>query len=454
MNAIICTLAISFILSTPLLSQTSSWHVLPNAPTADSGTERFDDEFFINANTGWIVEGIPYFAPQDTGKVYKTTDGGHNWSLVNHKIPEYLRSTGFFNADTGIIGTINDSLHILFRTTDGGLNWTDITSSVQGVLPSAICGISIVNSTTAFASGRYYCPANVIKTTNAGLNWVSLPIDTSLVRSLVDCYFWSADSGFVVGGYSPTNQFYSGRSVVLKTVNGGLNWTRVYYSTRTGEWCWKIQFVNPQLGYTSIECGGFAYYLKTTNGGLNWIDKPFMTYDVEGIGFLNENTGWIGGWGVNQVGSAGPTYETTNAGTNWHLAGWGINMNRIRFLSDTLAYAVGKTVYKYTSEPIGIQPISTEIPKQFSLGQNYPNPFNPATKIKFSIPENVRRQTSDVKLVIFDVPGRQITTIVNEQLKPGEYEVSWDASNYPSGVYFYKLQTESFAVSKKMVLIK
>ena len=62
-----------------------------------------------------------------------------------------------------------------------------------------------------------------------------------------------------------------------------------------------------------------------------------------------------GGWG--EVYS-GPTYETTNGGANWHLAGWGINMNRVRFISDTLAYAVGITVYKYTAEPIGIQQIS------------------------------------------------------------------------------------------------
>ncbi len=383
----IIIILITFVFIGKSFSQTSSWHVLPNAPTADSGVERFDDEYFINANTGWIVEGIPYLT-QDTGKVFKTTDSGHNWSMVNHKIPVYLRSVGFFDANTGIIGTIDDSLHILYRTTDGGLNWTDITSSVQGIKPSAICGISIVNSTTAFASGRYYCPANVIKTTDAGLTWVSLPIDTSLARSFVDCYFWSADSGFVVGGYSANNLYFTGHSVVLRTVNGGLNWTREYYSTRTNEWCWKITFLTRQVGYSSIErgSGGNVYYLKTTDGGITWQDKLFVAnYDVEGIGFVNETTGWIGGWGINQVGSAGPTYETTNAGASWHLAGWGINMNRIRFLSDTLAYAVGKTVYKYTSELIGIQPISTEVPKQYSLEQNYPNPFNPSTKIRFNI---------------------------------------------------------------------
>ncbi|MBK8553872.1 MAG: hypothetical protein IPL53_23605 [Ignavibacteria bacterium] len=313
-------------------SQSPQWMTLPNAPVADSGVARYDDTYFINPNTGWIIQGTRYFVQNDTGKVFRTTDGGNSWILTNHEIRQYLRSVGFFNENTGIIGTLHDSLHILYRTTDGGFNWTDITNSIQGIIPSGICGISIVNSTTAIATGRYYCPANIIRTTNAGLNWTSLPIDTSIIRSVVDCHFWSADSGYIVGGYSSTNLFYNGKSVVAMTTNGGLNWTRVYISPRVNEWCWKIQFVNRLLGYVSIERDfNLTYYLKTTDGGLSWAEKPFMVYDVEGIGFLNENTGWIGGWGFNNLDPSGPTYETTNAGASWHLAGWGINMNRVRF---------------------------------------------------------------------------------------------------------------------------
>jgi photosystem II stability/assembly factor-like uncharacterized protein len=441
----------AFILLFLLISNSnsqSSWHTLPNAPVAESGVARFDDVYFINSLTGWIVEG--------TGSVYKTTDGGHNWVLTNDQIQQYIRSTGFFDENTGIIGTLFDSLHILYRTTDGGFTFTDITQSIHGTLPSGMCGISIVNSTTAYASGRYYCPANVIKTTNTGLNWVSVPVDTSLARSLIDCYFWTADSGFIVGGYSSVNDYSTGHSVILMTGNGGLNWSRVYYSSRINEWCWKINFVNSRLGFASIERDfGLTYYLKTTDGGLSWAEKPFIVYDVEGIGFLNENTGWIGGWGINP--GPGPTYETTNAGASWHLAGWGINMNRIRFLSDTLAYAVGRTVYKYTSEPIGIVPISTEVPKQFSLQQNYPNPFNPTTVVKFQV-----ASYRLVKLSIYDVLGKEVAILVNEKLNPGTYSVEWNASNYPSGVYFYRMTAgdpgaksgTSFSESKKLILLK
>ena len=107
---------------------------------------------------------------------------------------------------------------------------------------------------------------------------------------------------------------------------------------------------------------------------------------------------------------------------------------------------------------IGITPISTEIPKSFELSQNYPNPFNPSTKIRFSVPllsgEGVSRRDGVVSLKVDDALGREITTLVNEQLKPGIYSVDWNASNYPSGVYFYKLFTVSYSETKKMVLIK
>ncbi len=105
------------------------------------------------------------------------------------------------------------------------------------------------------------------------------------------------------------------------------------------------------------------------------------------------------------------------------------------------------------SQAIGIQPISSEVPDNFSLSQNYPNPFNPVTKIKFSIPPS-RGARGMTRLIIYDILGREVTMLVNEQLKPGTYEVEWDGSNFPSGVYFYTLKTEQFRETKRMVLLK
>lgn len=106
-------------------------------------------------------------------------------------------------------------------------------------------------------------------------------------------------------------------------------------------------------------------------------------------------------------------------------------------------------------EPIGIKQISSVIPKSFELSQNYPNPFNPITKIKFDLPPLTKGgQGGFLKLVIYDILGREVANLVNQQLKPGSYEIEWDGINYPSGVYLYKLTAGDFTNTKKMVLIK
>jgi hypothetical protein len=119
------------------------------------------------------------------------------------------------------------------------------------------------------------------------------------------------------------------------------------------------------------------------------------------------------------------------------------------------------TIYEFTtvkySQLINVQNLSNSVPVTFSLHQNYPNPFNPSTKIHFEIP--LSRGVSEgrgvsVKLIIYDALGREIAVLVNEQLKPGTYEVEWNAVNYPSGVYFYKLSSGDFSHTRKMVLIK
>jgi len=97
----------------------------------------------------------------------------------------------------------------------------------------------------------------------------------------------------------------------------------------------------------------------------------------------------------------------------------------------------------------GIKNENNDIPNSFSLSQNFPNPFNPATKIKFVLPKS-----SFTKLIICDILGIVVKTLVNEELKRGSYEYEWDGSNYTSGVYFYKLVTADFTESKKMILIK
>ncbi|HMQ81171.1 MAG TPA: T9SS type A sorting domain-containing protein, partial [Ignavibacteria bacterium] len=102
----------------------------------------------------------------------------------------------------------------------------------------------------------------------------------------------------------------------------------------------------------------------------------------------------------------------------------------------------------------GIQQIGSEIPREFSLYQNYPNPFNPVTKIKFDVKAKGKSENAKINLRVFDLLGKEVIKLVEGELSPGIYEVDYDASNLPSGVYFYKLVSGEFSESKRMVLVK
>ena len=98
---------------------------------------------------------------------------------------------------------------------------------------------------------------------------------------------------------------------------------------------------------------------------------------------------------------------------------------------------------------VGIEPISNIIPDKFELKQNYPNPFNPNTTIEFSIPKN-----SFVKLAVYDALGREVNSLLNNELKAGEYSINFSAADLASGTYYYKLISGELVQTKKMILVK
>lgn len=104
-----------------------------------------------------------------------------------------------------------------------------------------------------------------------------------------------------------------------------------------------------------------------------------------------------------------------------------------------------------TQNPFSITGMNynSEVPLYFKLHQNYPNPFNPSTKIKFDLPSE-----SYVKISLYDIVGREIRILINQELKEGSYEVNFNAGHLPSGVYFYTLEAGEFRIVKKMILVR
>ena len=244
---------------------------------------------------------------------------------------------------------------------------------------------------------------------------------------------------------------------ILKTSNSGLTWDPVYSDTLDdmGTFRNRIQFLNSNTGYLF-----YGKLLKSTNGGVSWFNlDSALTSIFKSIYFLNANTGW--------ASSNNGNYRTTDGGSTWvnqPIQGGTNFLNQIFFKDELHGWVGSWNGYVYatgTGGVTGIQPISSEIPERFLLHQNYPNPFNPVTRIRFEIPSGVRGERSEVRLVVFDVAGREVAELVNGELQAGVYEYEFDGAGLSSGVYFYriavhsdKLQSGEFSETRRMVLVK
>ena len=321
-----------------------------NAPLASSRT---DDIWFLDPQTGWAVNS--------NGQIIHTTDGGDSW-VTQLKANVYFRCIGFANAQRGWCGTLTSG-NRMFQTEDGGKTWLSV-ENLPSEAPSAICGLSVVNQQVVYASGTNFPdrPARMIKTTDGGQTWTAWEM-APLADLLIDCFFTNEVTGWVVGGKSPVGNpdRTNVKPVVLFTQDGGKTWVNRVESIQNqfppGEWGWKIQFLNEQIGFVSLENFDEGAILKTSDGGATWVRLPIndeqRNANLEGVGFIDEKTGWVGGWGDRDFERRGSS-ATMDGGMTWRDANQiGKAINRFRFFGNpvTVGYASGETVYKYATIP-------------------------------------------------------------------------------------------------------
>jgi len=183
------------------------------------------------------------------------------------------------------------------------------------------------------------------------------------------------------------------------------------------------------------------YFRKSTNGGSTWSAYSSAVYSTMS----------------NDTFSFNITASALNTQVEYYFAAQDIALPTPKIATlpagGTGVTPPGSTApgtrFIYTVSITGITPVSSEIPSKFALYANYPNPFNPATMITFDI----AKQTS-AKLYVYDILGRVVSTLVNEQLAPGKYEIRFDASMLSSGVYLYRLETADFTDTRKLLLLK
>lgn len=395
-----------------LIRSTNSGNTFLSQPYVTENS--LTDIEFINSSTGYAVAGF------GAGDILKTTDAGETWvsQISSYTLPMY--GISFTGAETGYLaGSIN-----IKKTTNGGVNWTDVYTSTTNEI---FGDIYFTNPNTGYAVGSY---ARLLKTTNAGATWNSSTIPGS-GTFLNSVFFVDENTGYTAGD-----------NKAHKTTDAGATWQELNVTGGFPSFN-NIFFTDANTGYISSGTGIF----KSTNGGTSWFQLSTPAGGYNCVQFRN-NFGYA-------VGGDGKIIKSADGGNSWIVQPTVTenSLYALYFNGDNFVYAGGVrgTLIKTIPAELLLTPVSgtNGTPKTFSLGQNYPNPFNPVTNIRFSIPT-----AGAVSLSIFDITGRKVTDLINGVLNAGSHEVTWNASQFSSGVYFFTLKTAESTETRKMTLVK
>ncbi len=363
-------------------------------------------------------------------------------------------------------GNGNNAHQIFAGTNAGFYKCTDEYSWYQSTLNNKTIRSLVVNGNDVYAGTGYN--SGIFRSTNNGIIWSQTGMSGGSIYSLAKS---TSSETYIFAGTWLFGVSYSS--------NNGMNWTQtsslsaeyvyslvtngstVYAGTNNGIYVFGFPGPWYQIALSSEEVhalaidgetlfagtNGYGVY-RSTNLGQNWIQTSLDNKNVLSLAISGSN---IFAGTLNEG-----VYHSTNNGANWIQINQGFTtIPTVTALVISKYYLIagteGKSAWQRDLEDfgIGIQNISTEIPSKYSLSQNYPNPFNPSTVIRFSLPA-----VSFASLKIYDMLGKEVATLVNEKLAAGTYSVDWNASEFTSGVYFYKLITDKYTETKRMILMK
>lgn len=341
----------------------------------------------------------------------------------------------------------------IYISTNEGLTWTVTSLSNKDVWDF-----------TSVGSVNYACSNSGIYLSYNGTTW------TSFALSNKNVYEVAINGNYMYAGTENEGVYYSS--------NNGVSWTQSFLNNKS---VWSVAVYN---NYVIAGTYSYGIYHSTDNGYV-WSQSNINNITVERIKFDGN---------IAYAGTSNGIYKSTNFGVNWSqfaltgknindfqinvpyiyagtdiygvyiLSMQGIILNQINegfpvgnFDINSLVFtnnyfvagSSGQSVWRRSNNEIGIQTISNNIPSEFKLLQNYPNPFNPSTQIQFDL-----QKSAFVKLIVYDVLGKEVAQLVNEDLRAGSYSVDWNAGKYPSGVYFYKILSGDYSATKRMVLLK
>jgi photosystem II stability/assembly factor-like uncharacterized protein len=451
--------------------------------------------YLNNYGRGWA-------AGRNSNIVIRTTDAGTTWEMpagasLSTSYSLVLPTDTWTYGNVFSINPMNKSGIVvatgrsLFRSLDKGDTWTRISylDTIYFLANSIL--ISPKDSNLMLVTVGTSGVGKILRTTNYGATWSSVfngRIDADDIPLCLD------------PNHPDTVYFTPYDSVVLRSTNFGLIWNPAGPQRFSYPCVIKVM-----EGYSNILLLGkigvpTAYLYRSTDYGLSWAIVDSTSYpngEVPALAESNLNPGTV--FAAFLGGNRGGIHISPNSGGAWlrmnnNALAWPLDIARddynvigfaevnqghafissnggFGFSSIPISNAFTQAMLLYDRStmliqnsigiykvrftynvPIGITPISQTIPQYFLLHQNYPNPFNPTTRIKFDVP--FVETHGNASLRVFDALGREITTLLNEPLKPGTYEVEWNASNFPSGMYLYVLTAGDYKQSAKMILLK
>ncbi|MBK7630353.1 MAG: T9SS type A sorting domain-containing protein [Ignavibacteriales bacterium] len=451
----------------------------PNAGSTMYTIDAFD------ATTAWVTGTVGGSADVS---IWKTTDGGTSW------VSQYNNPTGFgdglrmFDANNGVYygdpDPVTSSNWEILTTTNGGTNWNRVPAgnyppadSVAGEVGVA-CNLFTLGNTVWFSS---YTAAGttdfVYKSDNNGLNWTrsSFPgilggssfisfkdplnglivcLDNTIAMTDNGGSTWTTSSLAGVGFRSivnvPTYSAYvtvGSSGVSNYTKDNGATWIplttgttqTLYWVATTGNYCWAVGNAGTILKLDGVvlpvELTSFTAVSQNQQVTLNWSTATEINNNGFEIQRSSANSEFVT---VGFVKGAGTTTEQKEYSfTDKNLQN-GIYSYRLKQIDYNGAYEYSEAI------EVDVRSLDT-----YTLEQNYPNPFNPTTKIGY-----VLSAKTNVKVVVMNAIGEQIAVLVNQTQEQGYHQLTFNATNLPSGIYFYSLQTENFSETKKMLLMK
>lgn len=416
------------------------------------------------------------------GGVYKSTNDGVTWTDLNRTISTLQYQSADYNP-TNLLqfhgGTQDNNKQY---TTNGGTEWVQRSTGDGGytivdpvntnyiygqyvngsIQRSANNGTSYTNITPSGSTGGlFYNPYEMAPGDHNTIVFGRADIwKTTAAQTATTSSGWTqiATTSIVGGnvsaiGISSTNinKIYIGTSggKILVTKDNGANWTSVTGYPYVSDIV--VDNTNDEIAYATLTGTGSTHVIKTTNGGLNWTsitgNLPLISSNSIILRTVAPRMLFVG----TDVG----IFQSTNDGANWISFNSGFPSVQVYDMKYKISAGLilvathGRGCWTFNlNSSLGIDPFG-QIPSEYKLSQNYPNPFNPVTNIEFDL-----AKYGNATLEIYDISGKILEQLVNGKFNAGHYQVKWDASKYASGTYFYKLTTDNFTETKKMVLLK